>query len=141
MPEEEVRYVEYSKHDAQAGEDGAEKTLTVSIEDSADGAAIVILSGELDLGTVPRMEGALLEQLEQRPAVLVDLSGLSFIDSSGIAALIEAKRGADGIPLGFLVGPGSQVDRVFGIAGIGDTLRLFSDRQVAMTALAPRGGD
>ena len=134
--------MEYSKReDMRPGDDGRDEALTVHIDDSADGAAIVILSGELDLGTVPRMEASLLEQLEQRGAVLVDLSALSFIDSSGIAALIEAKQSANGSRLGFLVAPGSQVDRVFGIASIGDTLRLFSDREAAMTALGTREGD
>jgi anti-sigma B factor antagonist len=113
-----------------------EKTLTVRIEDSPDGTAIVVVSGELDLGTVPTMERPLLEQLQQRPAVLVDLSALSFIDSSGIGALIRAKRNANGTPIGFLVGEGSQVERVFGVAGVGEALPLFPDRQAAIAALA-----
>jgi anti-anti-sigma factor len=82
------------------------------------------------------MEGALLEQIRQRPAVLVDLSALDFIDSSGIGALIQARRAANGTPVSFLVGAGSQVERVFGIAGVGEALPLFSDRQAAMAAMA-----
>jgi anti-sigma B factor antagonist len=113
-----------------------EKTLSVRIEDSPEGAAIVVLSGELDLGTIPRMERPLLEQLQQRAAVLVDLSTLDFIDSSGIGALIRAKRNANGTPIGFVVGTGSQVERVFGVAGVGEALPLFPDRQAAMVALA-----
>jgi anti-sigma B factor antagonist len=114
----------------------AEKTLSVRIEDSPEGAAIVVLSGELDLGTVPRMERPLLEQLQRRPAVLVDLSTLDFIDSSGICALIRAKRNANGTPIGFVVGAGSQVERVFGVAGVGEALPLFPDRHAATAALA-----
>ena len=117
-------------------DDSSRKTLTVRVEDSPDGAAIVVLSGELDLGTVPRMESPLLEQLRQRPAVLVDLSALNFIDSSGIGALIRAKRNANGTPIGFLIGAGSQVESVFGVAGLGEALPLFSDRQAAMAAFA-----
>ena len=109
--------------------------LSVRIEDSPQGAAIVILSGELDLSSVPRMERALLEQLKQRPAVIVDLSALSFIDSSGIGALIQAKRSANGVPISFVIGSGSQVDRVFGIAGVAEALPLFPDREAAMAAL------
>jgi anti-sigma B factor antagonist len=120
----------------QSGGRGHDKTLSVHVEDSPDGGTIVVLSGELDLSTVPRMERPLLEQVQQRPAVLVDLSGLNFIDSSGIGALIQAKRIANGTPVSFLVATGSQVDRVFGIARIAEALPLFSDRQAAMAALA-----
>jgi anti-anti-sigma factor len=113
--------------------------LTVHVEDSREGAAIVSVAGELDLSTVPRMESALLEQLRQRPAVLVDLSALDFIDSSGIGALIRANRTANGTPVSFLIRTGSQVERVFGIACVEEALPLFSDRQAAMATLAGSG--
>jgi anti-sigma B factor antagonist len=115
--------------------------LRVHVEDSPEGAAIVSLSGELDLSTVPRMERAVLEQLGQRPAVLVDLSSLSFIDSSGISALIHANRTANGTAVGFLIEAGTQVDRVFGIASVAEALPLYSDRAAAMAALASGRGD
>jgi anti-sigma B factor antagonist len=110
--------------------------LTVHIEDSREGPSIVSLVGELDLGTIPRMEGALLEQVTQRPAVLVDLSELAFIDSSGIGILIQALRSANGTPVRILVGPGSQVERVFEIAGISQALPVSADRQQALAELA-----
>ena len=119
---------------SQPGESGQDKTLTIGIDD-ADGATIVALSGELDLGTIPRMEGPLLEQLQRGTAVLVDLSGLSFIDSSGIGALIQANRSADGTPVSFLIEADSQVDRVFKVAGIGDAMPVFTDRGEALDAL------
>ena len=92
------------------------------------------------MSTVRRMERPLLEQIEQRPAVIVDLSALSFIDSSGIGALIQAKRSANGVPISFVIGAGSQVDRVFGIAGVDEALPLFPDREAAMAALAAGHG-
>jgi anti-sigma B factor antagonist len=109
--------------------------LTVHIEDSDGGTSTIALVGELDLSTISRMEGPLLEQVTQRRAVLVDLSRLSFIDSSGIGVLIQALRSANGTPVGVLIGAGSQVDRVFGIAGIAEALRVFTDRRLALAAL------
>jgi anti-anti-sigma factor len=79
------------------------------------------------------MQGPLLEQIGQRPAVLVDLSGLSFIDSSGIGILIQALHGANGTPVHILIATDSQVDRVFRIAGISDALPVFTDRERALT--------
>lgn len=110
--------------------------LTVHIEDSDGGTSTFALVGELDLGTIARMEGPLLEQVSQRRAVLVDLSRLSFIDSSGIGVLIQALRSANGTPVGVLIGAGSQVDRVFGIAGISEAMRVFTDRDRALAELA-----
>ena len=110
--------------------------LTVRIEDSAEGTATVAIGGELDLSTIARLEGALLEQVTQRPAVLVDLSALTFIDSSGIGVLIQALKNGNGIPMHILIGPGSQVERVFRIAGLYEALPVFSDRQLALAGLA-----
>jgi anti-sigma B factor antagonist len=99
----------------------------------------VALAGELDLSTISRMETALLEQLRQRPAVLVDLSTLSFIDSSGLGILIRAFRSANGTPVSFLIAPGSQVERVFRIAGVDEAMPVFSDRDLALSALSRNG--
>jgi anti-anti-sigma factor len=115
--------------------------LTVRIEDSPDGSSVVAIAGELDLGTIPKMQGPLLEQIAQRPAVLVDLSGLSFIDSSGIGVLIEACRGANGTPLHVLIGPGSQVERIFSITGVSAAIPVFTDREQALSELAARRGE
>jgi anti-sigma B factor antagonist len=119
------------------GAGGPEKLppFTVRIETSAGRSSVVALSGELDLSTIPSMESALLEQITQRSAVLVDLTGLSFIDSSGIGVLIRAFRESNGNPMHVLVGPGSQVERVFQIAGIADAMPVFSDRELAVAAL------
>jgi anti-anti-sigma factor len=107
----------------------------VRIEDSREDASIVVLAGELDLSTIPRMEGPLFEQLGQRPAVLVDLTALRFIDSSGIGILIKAFRESNGTPMHVVIGTDSQVERVFRIAGVDEALPVFSDREAAFAAL------
>ena len=114
--------------------------LTVRIEDSPDGTAVVAIAGELDLSTIPRMQGPLFEQIAQRPAVLVDLTGLCFIDSSGIGCLIQACQGANGTPVNILIGPGSQIDRIFSIAGVSAAMPVFTDRMEALAELAARLG-
>jgi anti-sigma B factor antagonist len=112
--------------------------LSVRIEDSPDGTSVVTIAGELDLSTIPKMQGPLLEQIAQRPGVLVDLSGLSFIDSSGIGVLIQACRNANGTPMHVLIGPGSQVERIFSITGVSAAMPIFNDRHQALAELAGR---
>lgn len=108
--------------------------LEVRIEDS-EGVSIVALTGELDLSTIPTLEAPLREQLDQRSAVLVDLRSLTFIDSSGISVLIEAFQTVNGSRMSILIGPGSHVERVFGIAGIAEALPVYTDRGRAVAAL------
>ena len=119
---------------------GDPTALSVRIKDAADGASIVAIGGELDLSTIPRMQGPLLEQIGQRSAVLVDLSGLTFIDSSGIGILIQALRGSNGTPVHILIATDSQVDRVFRIAGVSEALPVFTDRERALTWTRNGGG-
>jgi len=55
-----------------------------------DGASVVVLQGDIDLETSPQSRKVLLECIEKRSPVLVDMSGVTYIDSSGIASLVEA---------------------------------------------------
>jgi anti-sigma B factor antagonist len=120
--------------------------LTVRIEAAGNTASVVALAGELDLSTLARMEGPLFEQLRARPGVVLDLTRVSFIDSSGIAILIQAfQASSNGTRMHTVIGRDSQVERVFRIAGIDRVLPLFFDRDEALGVLASgdgaRGGD
>jgi anti-sigma B factor antagonist len=56
-------------------------------------ANVLPLEGEIDLHISPRVERSLASMIAKRPEhVVVDLSGVSFIDSSGLAVLINAMQ-------------------------------------------------
>jgi anti-sigma B factor antagonist len=56
-----------------------------------DSANVLSLTGEIDLHVSPDVEQSLASIISRRPMhVLVDLSGVTFIDSSGLAVLIHA---------------------------------------------------
>jgi anti-sigma B factor antagonist len=58
-----------------------------------DEVTVITVSGELDLATVPALRGALLGAVDRRARRLVlDLSGVTFIDSVGVGAVLHAKR-------------------------------------------------
>jgi anti-sigma B factor antagonist len=59
-----------------------------------DGIVLIRLSGEVDLSWSQQVRHAVLEALEKNPAVGVELSAVSYIDSSGIAALVEGFQSA-----------------------------------------------
>jgi len=57
---------------------------------SFDNIVIIDCAGEVDLYSSPELRDALLAQIKTGgPSVLVNMSGISYIDSSGIATLVE----------------------------------------------------
>lgn len=88
---------------------------------------IIALTGEVDLQVSPQARQQILAHLGENKHVLVDLSAVEYIDSSGIASLVEGLRLAKSNNLEFgLVGvsePAMQVlelarlDKVFAIHG------------------------
>jgi anti-sigma B factor antagonist len=59
----------------------------------SDAINVLPLEGEIDLHASPRVERSLASIIAKRPEhVVVDLSGVTFIDSSGLAVLINARQ-------------------------------------------------
>jgi anti-anti-sigma factor len=87
--------------------------------DLRNGVARVVVQGELDLGTVPILDGH-LSSLEQDgvKAIILDLRDLSFIDSTGLRALLDASSRAanDGHRLA-IVGAPDPARRLLEITG------------------------
>lgn len=66
----------------------------VIVEGTDDGTRIVV-TGDVDIATVPRLEDALQQALSSSPAsVLIDLSAVGFVDSSGLRFLLDANQRA-----------------------------------------------
>lgn len=58
------------------------------------GACVVAFSGEVDLESSPVAREVLIKCFENTGKVLVDLSEVTYIDSSGVASLVEALQAA-----------------------------------------------
>jgi anti-sigma B factor antagonist len=58
------------------------------------GYAVVHLAGDIDLSCSPEVRRLLLEQLGAARPTLVDMAAVTYIDSSGIASLVEAYQTA-----------------------------------------------
>jgi anti-anti-sigma factor len=56
----------------------------------------VAAAGEIDILTAPRLEAALRAALDAYDLVVVDLSGVTFMDAQGLNALLAAHRDARG---------------------------------------------
>jgi anti-sigma B factor antagonist len=80
---------------------------------------VFTLGGELDLATAPALQEQVDRAVRGRRAVVIDLSGLRFIDSSGLHVLLQVERQlrASGGQLVLVHGP-RAVRRVFEVAGL-----------------------
>ena len=116
------------------GEGGREAAVTGI--DKRDGATVVSLGGELDLYNAEDVRSALLEACGDEPDVLVvDLAEVTFIDSTALGVLIEARsRLAD--RGGFrLAAPGLESRRALEVSGLD---RHFSIFDTVPDALVPQ---
>lgn len=87
--------------------------LLVKVEHDTE-ASVLVLYGELDIASAPRLDQALIEAESRERRIVVDLSGLQFMDSAGLHALLGANErcSRNGCSLSLLRGP-RQVHRVF----------------------------
>lgn len=95
--------------------------LSIHLERTSDLLAIGLV-GELDIATVGRLEQAIRE-VEGEPRVCLDLSGLRFIDSTGLRVLLvaDAAARAAGRELILRRGP-DRVQRAFRLARLEERL-------------------
>ena len=110
--------------------------------EALDDLNIVSLVGELDQATVPELQQALEAAIaSDSRALLVDLSDCSFIDSSGLGALVSGRErllATDGWRFGICC-PGEQVARLLAITGLDQAMGLLTTRQEALEALRSQG--
>lgn len=89
-------------------------------------AAIISVSGELDLASGQQLEQA-LEGISDRSAelVVIDLRQLDFMDSTGLSIIVKAHQRyqEQGRELGLVRGP-AQVQRLLDLTGVAERLQL-----------------
>jgi anti-anti-sigma factor len=98
------------------------------------------LDGELDLWSIERLQAVLQRVARHNKAVVVGLEGCNFVDSTGIALFLQARRQLedDGGRL-VLYGCSDQVQRIFTVAGLTDAGIVFETRSEALADLASVG--
>jgi anti-sigma B factor antagonist len=92
---------------------------------TSDGSdrVVVTLAGECDLTVADELTTVLLAAVERAPVVVVDLAALSFLDSSGIHALVTAYHASrDGGGAIYAVNAAGVVAHVLELTGVGELL-------------------
>jgi anti-sigma B factor antagonist len=102
-----------------------------------DSTSVVSPSGKIDAINAPQLGRCLLRLGEAGARrIVVDLSGVSLMDSIGLGVLLNALRRVS-LRRGslVLVAPHERIRRPFEISGLKSQLRLFDSREAALHAL------
>jgi anti-sigma B factor antagonist len=116
--------------------------LHIDLTTAKDGHTLVfVLKGSFDIATAPSVRAALTDASDGKQDVIVDLTGLEFLDSTGLGALIGAHRRASekGGFLRLIVGDG-PILRLLNITGLIRVLavyRAFDDALADRNRVAP----
>ena len=98
---------------------------------------MVAIRGEMDLHTSPKVQGAIERASENNGvgAVVVDMSGIAFMDSTALSALVRSKDTLEKRSVSLrLAAPSDAVARIFSVTGFHDFFDVFDSREAAITA-------
>ena len=98
---------------------------------------VLPLEGEIDLHVSPRVSAALGAMIEEKPQrLVVDLSKVTYIDSSGLAVLIEGMQNVEAYGGKFLLaGIQENVKPIFEIARLDQVFIIFPHVDAALAAM------
>jgi anti-anti-sigma factor len=117
---------------------GSEALARVAVE--RHGAAVLArLSGEIDLSNAGMVEDQVTGGLGGATAVAVDLSGLDYLDSAGLAVLsrLAGRLTASAGSLRLVVPPDAIVGRTLSVSGLASAIPVDLTVDAALAALGP----
>jgi anti-sigma B factor antagonist len=110
----------------------------IELDRSDSGAVVVVLSGEHDVYTAPTLRDQIASVIAQRVPFVIDLTPATFVDSSVLRVLLEARRQAEEEGLGFAValgdGEAPGVRRILEVTGLMPVFPVLPARDAALEA-------
>ena len=115
----------------------ADTALEITRNQDSAARTVLVVRGEVDIHTAPRLRTALTEQVGRATALVLDVSGAMLIDAAGLRALTAAQRHAAdlGKPPITLRGVRPLLAKTLHLAGLD---HLFPREPAPAAALAPR---
>src|SRR6478735_9821199 len=108
----------------------------IVLDDAAGDVVVVVVEGEHDIYTAPTLRDRLDEAIGRGGGIVVDLTGATFVDSSVLGALLDARRRALEAGQGFVVCLGETVEpgvqRILDITGLVPVLPVLQGREQAI---------
>ena len=117
-------------------ESGRTSGFTVLVTEY-EGVPVVSVSGEIDLYAVPRFRSAMRDACAgvspRSPVLLVDLSDVDFMDSSGLGVLIGYHRELCDSGSGLRIVAGEAAMKILRITHLDDVLGVYDSREAALS--------
>jgi anti-sigma B factor antagonist len=112
------------------------QAATITTVGDHNGIVILHISGEVDLATSPELEGHVDRVLRSAPSVvIVDLSGVTFLGSTGIGLLLKAQEQAQQTNTDLLLAAAQRVVlRPIEISGLTAVFRIHHNVSQAVAA-------
>ena len=110
------------------------KQTTEVSKERGDGHVLVAVSGEVDMASAPQLWDRLQEAVaEGSPIVIVDLVGVTFIDSTALGVLIEGRKLCDsqGGTMRIAISE-AQIIKIFEITGLTELFDIYPTRDQAI---------
>lgn len=106
-------------------------------EKQEDGATILNLAGEVDLQHSPELRKILQEKIKAKcPALVIDFSGVEYIDSSGLATLVEYRRDSQKHDGKFcLASLSTRVRTIFELVRLNEIIPIHATMDEALAAV------
>jgi len=122
-----------SPQDNQSDTDSAEVSFLITRRELADDTSLLSVEGDLDLASAPNLKWALADlQTVGSRHVVVDLSRVSFIDSTALGVLVGAQRALDpGVKLAIACSE-ENVLRIFELTGLDGMFEIVPTLQDAL---------
>jgi anti-sigma B factor antagonist len=106
--------------------------VKISVRDVGN-AKVVEVEGDVDLGTSPDLRRTLFETLRSAAKLALNLAAIRYIDSSGIATLIEVLKDSQRLNKQFvLFGLSPAVEEVFRLTHVIRIFQVFQTEQEAL---------
>ncbi len=121
---------------------GSVRSGEIALDRSSNGTAVLSIQGEHDLSTVASLRSQIDQLISGSSAIVIDLTPATFIDSSILGVILDARRRAGEANLGFAVAHAdgaAAVGRVLEITGLREELPIHPTRDEAV-AEAEAGG-
>jgi anti-sigma B factor antagonist len=110
----------------------------IELDHTDDGMIVVVVQGEHDVHSAPFLRARIEAVVREQKPFVIDLTPATFIDSSILRVLLEARRQAQENNLGFAISLGDQqapgVRRILEVTGLFPVLPVLPARSEALAA-------
>lgn len=107
----------------------------ISVEQPEEGVVVLVPSADIDMSRSPELRSVLRQEMGRSVhKLIVDLDSVQYMDSSGLATLVEAMRNASGNKTKLVIcNMNPKVSAIFEIARLDSFFSIVGSREEAIS--------